>query len=215
LTIASWQRFSIELSLQRSWIMRNLCAALGHRLARTAATVLLVAPTLVGCATGNPPSRAPEGIASEAAPSPEERIERLDKNAMHAAVADGVSTGLALSAGAMEANPMILTSPVGLVALTGAKIGLVKFADRLPEHEKRLVIKTSSSVWGGAAVNNLMVLMAAPSPVAIAAGVVAGVLWWRHCNRVYERADREIAARQQKLPPDADRPEVAAVTLAR
>ncbi|MDB5747934.1 MAG: hypothetical protein JWP72_2782 [Massilia sp.] len=189
--------------------MPNLCAALKHHLARTAAAVLLVAPTLTGCATGNPPALAPQDIASEAAPSPEKRIERLDKNATHAAVADGISTGLALSAGAIEMNPLISTSPVGLIALTGAKIGLLKFADRLPEPQKRLVIKTSSSVWGGAAVNNLMVLMAAPTPVAIAAGVVAGVLWWRHSARVYERADREIAARQQVLPPDAGRVEVA------
>jgi hypothetical protein len=191
--------------------MPNLRAALKHHLARTAATVLLVVPTLVGCATGSPPSRAPEDSASEAAPSPEDRISRLDKNAMHAAVADGVSTSLALSAGAVETNGLIATSPVGLVALTGAKIGLVKFADRLPENEKRLVIKTSSSVWGGAAVNNLLVLMAAPTPIAIAAGVVAGVLWWRHSERVYERADREIAARQQRLPLDAAGSGVAAV----
>jgi hypothetical protein len=195
--------------------MADLCKPLKHHLARTAATVLLVAPVLTGCATGSPQAPTPEDMAGEAGPSPERRVERLDKNAMQAAVADGVSTGLALSGGAMEMNGLISTSPVGLVALTGAKIGLVKFADRLPENEKRLVIKTSSSIWGGAAINNLMVLMSAPSPVAIAAGVVAGVLWWRHTNRVYARADREIAARQQTLTLDPDRPEVAAVTVAR
>ena len=194
--------------------MPDLCAALEHHLARTAATVLLAAGTLAGCATGHPPSRAPQDMSSEAAPSPEKRIERLDKNAMHAAIADGISTSLALSAGAVEMNPMISTSPIGLIALTGAKIGLVKFAGRLPEPQKRLVVKSASAVWGGAAINNLMVLVSAPSPVAIAAGVVAGVLWWRHSNRVYEQADREIAARQQTLPPDGDRPEVAAVTQA-
>jgi hypothetical protein len=189
--------------------MPHLCAALEHHLARTAATVLIVVSTLAGCATGHPPAGTPQDTVSEAAPSPEKRIARLDKNAMHAAVADGISTGLALSAGAIEMNPMISTSPLGLVALTGAKIGLVRFADRLPEQQKRLVIKTSSAVWGGAAVNNLMVLMAAPTPVAVAAGVVAGVLWWRHSNRVYERAERDIAARNDKLSLDPDRPEVA------
>lgn len=192
--------------------MPHLRAALEPHLARTAAIVLLVAPTLVGCASAPPPSPAPQEIGGEAGPSPEKRIERLDKNAVHAAVADGISTGLALSAGAVEMNPLISTSPLGLVALTGAKIGLVKFADRLPEPEKRLVIKSTSAVWGGAAVNNLMVLMSAPSPVALAAGVVAGVLWWRHSTRVYERADRELAARQQQPAPDtaAPQPEVVA-----
>jgi hypothetical protein len=194
--------------------MPNLCAALQLHLARTLATVLLVAPTLVGCATGNPLSRAPEDIVGETPPPPEKRIARLDKNAMQAAVADGVSTGLALSASAAEMNPLISTSPLALVALTGAKIGLVKFADRLPENQKRLVIKTSGAVWGGAAINNLMVLMAVPSPVAIAAGVAAGVMWWRHSTRVYEQADRDIAARQQELRLDPDPSEVAAVTPA-
>lgn len=194
--------------------MPNLCVALQPHLARTAATVLLVASTLVGCATGNPLSRAPENIVGETAPSPEKQIARLDKNAMQAAMADGVSTGLALSASAAEMNPLISTSPVALVVLTGAKIGLVKFAERLPEGQKRLVIKTSGAVWGGAAINNLMVLMAVPSPVAIAAGVAAGVLWWRHSTRVYEQADRAIAARQQELRLDPDRHEVAAVTPA-
>jgi len=194
--------------------MADLCKPLKHHLARTVATVLLVAPVLTGCATGSLQAPTPGDMAGEAGPSPEKRIERLDKNAMQAAVADGVSTGLALSSGAVEMNGLISTSPIGLVALTGAKIGLVKFADRLPENEKRLVIKTSSSLWGGAAVNNLMVLMSAPSPVAIAAGVVAGVLWWRHTNQVYAQADREIAARQQTLPSDPDRPVVVAVTVA-
>jgi hypothetical protein len=194
--------------------MADLCNPLKHHLARTVAAVLLVAPVLTGCATSSPQAPAPGDAAGEAGPSPERRIERLDKNAMQAAVADGVTTGLALSGGAVEMNGLISTSPLGLVALTGAKIGLVKFADRLPQNEKRLVIKTSSSLWGGAAVNNLMVLMSAPSPVAIAAGVVAGVLWWRHTNQVYAQADREIAARQQTLTPDPGRPAVAAVTVA-
>lgn len=186
--------------------------ALYRRLARIATACLLVAPALVGCATSAPPARAPQEPAGASAPSAEDRIERLDKNAVHAAVADGVTTGLALSAGALEMNPLISTSPAGLVMLTGAKIGLVKLADRLPEDEKRVVIKTSSSLWTGAAVNNLMVLLSVPSPAAIAVGVVAGVLWWQHSTRVYERADREIAARRE-MPLEAGPREVAAVTV--
>lgn len=192
--------------------MTDLCSVLQHHLTRTAATVLLLASALVGCATNNPSSSppAPEDLASEQALPPEKRIKRLDKNAMHSAMADGISTSLALSSGAIEMNPLISTAPVGLVALTVAKIGLVKLADRLPEPQKRLIIKTSGAVWGGAAVNNLMALASAAPPVAIGVGVLAGVLWWLHSTRVYEQADREIAAREQKLPSDTDR-RVAAV----
>lgn len=185
--------------------MRNLCAPLFRRLARIATACLFVAPALVACATGSPPGTA--------ALSAEQQIDRLDKNAMGAAVADGLSTGLALSSGALEMNPLAPTSPVGLIALTGAKIGLVTYADRLPEDEKRMLIKSSSSLWTGAAVNNLMVLLSAPSPVAIAAGLVAGVLWWQHSARVYERADREIAARRETPAPEAAPRQVAAVSV--
>lgn len=194
--------------------MRNLCAPLYRRLARIATTCLIVAPALVACATGSPPSRAPQEIAGALAPSAERRLERLDKNAMQAAVADGVTTGLALSAGALEMNPLISTSPAGLLVLTGAKIGLVKYADRLPEDEKRALIKTSGSLWTGAAINNLMVLLSAPPPVAIAAGVMAGVLWWRHSTRVVEGVDREIAARREMPPLDAQPREVVAAAVA-
>lgn len=192
--------------------MPNPYTALKPCLLRTLAAILLVAPALIGCATGSPSARAPADMGDDDQPLAERRIERLDKNAMQAAVADGLTTGLALSAGAMEMNPLLSTSPVALVALTGAKVGLVKFADRLPEDEKRLVIKTSGAAWTGAAVNNLMVLLSAAPPVAVAAGVVAGVLWWRHSTRVYERADREIEARREMLPPDVERQEVAVVT---
>lgn len=177
--------------------MSKLSTVFEHHLARTAAIVLIAAPALAGCASTNPAS-------------PEKRIERLDKNAMQSAVADGVSTGLALSAGGLEANPLAATSPLGIVALTGAKIGLVKFADTLPENEKRLVIKTTSAVWGGAAINNLMVMMSAAPAVAIGAGVVAGVMWWVHSTKVYDQADREIAAREEKLQQKTDQPMVAA-----
>jgi hypothetical protein len=193
--------------------MPKLSTAFVVYLPRAVATVLFVTLALAGCASTSPPS-APlnEPIGMEA-PPPDKRVERLDKNVMQAAVADGISTGLALSVGAAELNPIMSTSPIGLFALTGAKIGLVKFADTLPEPEKRTLIKTSGALWGGAAVNNLMVLMSAPSPVAIMAGVAAGVLWWRHSSRVYERADQEMAARREGLTLEAEWREVAAVEV--
>ncbi|QOY96375.1 hypothetical protein IM543_11450 [Massilia sp. UMI-21] len=198
--------------------MPNQCTAPYRHLARMAATVLLVVPALVGCATGRGPSSAAPDLAGWAEPCAEQRskirLERLDKHAMQAAMADGISTGLAISSGALELNPLIATSPAGLIALTGAKIGLVKLADKLPEDEKRLVIKTSGALWSGAAVNNPAVLLSASPPVAIAAGVVAGVLWWRHSTRVYEGADREIAARSEAPPANPHRGTVAVVAAA-
>lgn len=121
-----------------------------------------------------------------------------ESSTIAAAIADGVTTNLALSAGAVEANPLIFTSPLGLVALTGMKIGLVKYATTLPEPEKRLTLKSSSALWGGAAANNLMVLFAAPPPFPIIAGVIMGIATWMNMGRRYEKEDQLLAARNKK-----------------
>jgi hypothetical protein len=120
--------------------------------------------------------------------------------AMKAAVADGVTTGFALASGAVEMNPLVSPTPLGLVALTGVKIAVVKYADHMPEDQKRTVMKTSSAVWGGAAVNNLMVLVAAPPPFPIIAGLAMAYIGWRHMTRGYEEYDRLVAAQAKPAP---------------
>lgn len=177
--------------------MTNLRAALHHHLASTACAVLLVTPALA-CATDNEPVAEPRApVSVEVVGAREKAVAKVERkavaNARAVAAADGISTALALSAGAIEMNPLISTSPLGLIALTGAKIGLVNFARTLPEHDRRLVLKTSTAIWGGAAVNNLLVLAAAPTPLAVVAGVVVGVLSWRHTSKAFKEADRALA----------------------
>lgn len=193
--------------------MTNLRAALHHHLACTACAALLVTPALA-CAADTPPLPEPHArqsveINAARARTVEQVQHKAVNNARAAAVADGVSTALALSTGAVETNPLIGTSPLALLALTGAKIGLVNFAKTLPEHERRTVLKASGAIWGGAAINNLLVLMAAPTPVAVVAGVVAGVLSWRHTAHAYAAADRALAEAGQAspLPGQSDRVE--------
>jgi hypothetical protein len=59
-----------------------------------------------------------------------------------------------------------------------------------------------------------MVLLSAPTPAAIAVGVVAGVLWWQHSTRVYERADREITARRETQALEAEPRQAVAAMVA-
>lgn len=132
----------------------------------------------------------------ESAPA---KLSKVENNAIAAALADGVSTQLVLSAGGMEANALAASFPMGLVGLTGAKVMLALYANKLPEHDKRLVIKTTSATWGGAAVNNLLVLMAAPPPVPIVAGILMGVVVWRHTGRAYDERDRLAAMQKAKV----------------
>lgn len=115
-----------------------------------------------------------------------------------AAIADGLTTGLALGAGAIETKPLIATNPIGLVAMTGLKIGHVQYADTLPTEDKRAVMKTSSAVWGGAAANNLLVLLAAPTPLSVVAGLLAGGMIWNHMDETYQEEDRILAEQKAK-----------------
>lgn len=147
-----------------------------------------------------PPTAPPEQDTTNPALVDEAQSVNPENSVYATALADGVTTGLALSAGAVEMNPLIVTSPMGLLAVTGIKIGLVKYANTLPQQDKRAVLKTSSALWGGAAANNLMVLMAVPSPAAVVAGVVVGMLIWNHMEGQYQEQDRLMAARGVKPP---------------
>jgi hypothetical protein len=140
---------------------------------------------------------APDLTNLEAGP---DELPNIRNHAIAAALADGISTKLALSAGALEANPMALSFPMGLAALTGAKVLVAVYANKLPEKEKRLVIKTSSSAWGGAAVNNVLVFMAAPPPIPIVAGVLMGIFVWHQTARDYDDRDRLAALQKARLP---------------
>ena len=121
-----------------------------------------------------------------------------ESSAMAAAVADGLTTNLALSAGAIESNSLISPSPIGLMMLTGMKIGLVKFSGTLSEPDKRLAIKSTSALWGGAAINNIAVYFAAPPPVSIIAVLLMGVATWLNIGSKYQKEDELLAARQIK-----------------
>lgn len=122
-----------------------------------------------------------------------------DEPAVKAAVADGVTTGVALAAGAVEMNPLVNPSPLGLVALTAVKVGLVRYAADLPEGEKRMVMKTTTAAWGGAAVNNLLVLVAAPPPFPLLAGLAMAVISWRRMAHDYDAQDRVAASQTREL----------------
>lgn len=94
------------------------------------------------------------------------------------AVADSVTTLVALSAGAAEANPVVTPSPLGLLVLAGVKFGLLEIADTLPPDERKTVHRMTRSIWGGVSASNLLVALAAPMPAAVAAGVSTGYILW-------------------------------------
>jgi len=141
------------------------------------------------------PRETPQAVA-ETENQPSVPFLTPENSAIAAAVADGLTTNLALSAGAVETNSLISSSPIGLVILTGMKIGMVKFSGTLSEPEKRSALKSSSALWGGAAINNVAVYFAMPPPVPVIAGIFMGFATWFNMNDKYAEEDELLAARQ-------------------
>jgi hypothetical protein len=150
-------------------------------------TALLLGVALSGCAAV---PRSPEARLSASA-----------------AVADGVTTRVAISAaGAAETNPLITPTPAGLVLVTALKLGLAHRVDQAKDPEaRRLGHNMMSATWGGASVNNLLVVAGATPAVAIVAGIGAGIALWRESdNRVRASAlaaSRNAAAADKPAAP--------------
>lgn len=92
---------------------------------------------------------------------------------LEAAIADTVSSVIAINGGAKELNPL------GLTAVTVLKIGLVFIVnEKLEGDDKYLVEKAESSIWTGATFNNLFVILNASPVTAVIAGVFSGLIVW-------------------------------------
>lgn len=102
--------------------------------------------------------------------------------AIHAGVADGVSTAMGLAAGAVELNPL------GPVLAVGMKFAMFQYAKTLPDTEQPAVYAAAASVWGGAAANNLCVTASIVSggafaPACVAVGIAWGLKTWKESER--------------------------------
>lgn len=102
----------------------------------------------------------------------------LEQQANRAAVADVATTGLGLAAGAAEANPL------GAVFSVVAKPLMLQYIASLPEEQRAEPRALASSIWGGAAFNNVCTLLAIATgggfaPVCIVAGIAYGLHAWQ------------------------------------
>ena len=63
----------------------------------------------------------------------------------------------------------------------GAKLGLVELVDRsnLTPEQRHRTLNAMAALWGGASINNLLILLSAQPPVAMLAGVAGGLWMWR------------------------------------
>lgn len=130
---------------------------------------------------------APQSIAEQtpvegraAAPPPGD-ADQAKRSAQLGAMADGLSTYAALAAGGVERNPLLNSSPAGLLAATGLKLGLVEAIDAagMPQEHKRSALRWLSTLWNAASLHNLAIAAGAATPLAVAVGLGSGVWMWR------------------------------------
>lgn len=93
------------------------------------------------------------------------------------ALTDGLSTMGVIAAGGMEFNPLMPVSPLGIAAVTAAKIyGSTAFIDDMEPVQKERVRRLSSAGWTGATVANVAALAGLFPATAFPLGAAAGLL---------------------------------------
>ena len=141
---------------------------------RPLALLLLIAAMVSGC--GTPRQQAHQATALDAATT-----------------ALGVGSGIA-----SEAHPLIGT-PIAFAAVLTARVIGTELAPQLPEPARTQTLTGLSSVWWGVGVSNLLVLIAAPTPVGLAAGAMVAAGWWQ--RTADERAFASICASERAINP--------------
>ena len=95
------------------------------------------------------------------------------------ALTDGLTTTVALVGKiAEEKNPLIGGSIIGVLLVTALKFRLGTYTEQMAEPERTKSQAVLGALWGGATVNNLLVIAQVASPAPILAGLVAGLWVW-------------------------------------
>ena len=102
----------------------------------------------------------------------------------HAAIADGITTQLALSAGASEMNPLLGSNPSLPLVLGGTALK-VWLSEYMKDDEDAQKIITG--IWAGAAGNNLAVIAGVGNPVLI--GIAVGIYFWKTTTTSQKKAE--------------------------
>ena len=122
------------------------------------------------------------------------------RDTTHAATAlDATTTVIGVSSGlAVEANPLI-SSPAMFAGLMLTRVLATEYVNTLPEPQRTGWLAGMSSVWLGAGISNVMILLLASNPIGLAFGAMAGLGWWASTEQQREFA--EICAQQRIAQP--------------
>ena len=102
----------------------------------------------------------------------------LRESAHGATALDAASTAIGIGSGAaVEVNPLI-GSPAAFAGIMLARVIGVEIADGMDEPARTQTLAGLNSIWWGAGVSNVLIILAASSPVGWAFGAMAGLGWW-------------------------------------
>lgn len=121
------------------------------------------------------------------------------EQAHQATALDATTTAIGVGTGiATEANPLI-TTPTAFAAIMVARVIGVELANQMGEPVRTQTLTGLNSIWWGVGVSNLLILIAAPTPVGLAAGAMFGAAWWQ--RTADEREFAAICASERALNP--------------
>lgn len=97
-----------------------------------------------------------------------------------AAIADSVSTYVAVAAGGVELNPLVSANVGGLIFLAGVKLGALELLENSDQtaQEKTDQRRAATAMWSSFSISNLMIALTAATPLAIIAGIAGGSYLW-------------------------------------
>ena len=122
------------------------------------------------------------------------------KDTTHATTAlDATTTAIGVSSGiAVEANPMI-SSPAVFAGLMLTRVLATEYVDTLPEPARTTYLSGMSSVWLGAGISNVMILLLASNPIGLAFGAMTGLGWW--ASTAERREFAALCAEHMRMNP--------------
>jgi hypothetical protein len=121
--------------------------------------LLLLVVTLTGCSTIRSPSLT------------------------EAAALDTISTQLAINSGNTELNP------IGFPATIVAKTGIILYTKQLEEGPKKQLINSlGSSLWTGASVNNILLVLGNTNAFSLFVGIITSFIVFLDITNTHEQS---------------------------
>lgn len=116
-----------------------------------------------------------------------------------ATAADATTTAIGVTSGiAVEANPLI-SSPAMFAGLMLTRVLATEYVDTLPEPARTTYLSGMSSVWLGAGISNVMILLLASNPIGLAFGAMTGLGWW--ASTAERREFAALCAEHMRMNP--------------